>query len=50
MAEGYLEELSVIIHQEVHQSFTARPSQFMILNKSSLKAAAHQDPVVCLNT
>jgi len=37
--EEYLEELGVIVHKKEHQSFSLRPSQLMVLNKSPLESA-----------
>ena len=46
--ELYLEELSVMLHEEEYQSFTLRSRHFTILNKRSLKSAADQGLVISL--
>lgn len=46
--EVHLEELSAIVHEKEHQRLTLGPSEFRILNESSLKCATDQSPVISL--
>ena len=48
MAEVYLEEVSVIVHEKQHQGLTLGLSQFMILDNCPLKSATDQGPVINL--